>query len=93
MKKHTCDILIWMSVTYCEIFQVYVNEKRDAARQNIIMPVIKGKAIPVQVWTGPEGSRMLRFPDFQTTGKWCKVVSPTHRPPLPPGDIPGTNFC
>ena len=22
-----------------------------------------------------------------------KVVSPTHRPPLPPGSIPGTHFC
>ena len=22
-----------------------------------------------------------------------KVVSPTHRPPLPPGNIPGTHFC
>jgi len=22
-----------------------------------------------------------------------KVVSPTHRPPLPPGNIPGTDFC
>jgi len=22
-----------------------------------------------------------------------KVVSPTHRPPLPPGNIPGTRFC
>jgi hypothetical protein len=22
-----------------------------------------------------------------------KVVSPTHRPPWPPGDIPGTHFC
>jgi len=21
------------------------------------------------------------------------VVSPTHRPPLPPGDIPGTHLC
>jgi len=26
----------------------------------------KGKAIPVQAWTGPEGSRMLRLPDFKT---------------------------
>jgi len=26
----------------------------------------KGKAIPVQVWTGPEGSRRLRLPDFKT---------------------------
>ena len=26
----------------------------------------KGKAIPLQVWTGPEGSRSLRLPDFKT---------------------------
>ena len=28
----------------------------------------KGKAIPLQAWTGPEGSRRLRFPDFKTVG-------------------------
>ena len=27
-----------------------------------------GKAIQLQAWTGPEGSRRLRFPDFKTTG-------------------------
>ena len=26
----------------------------------------KGKAIPLQAWTDPEGSRKLRFPDFKT---------------------------
>jgi len=25
----------------------------------------KVKAIPLHVWTGPEGSRRLRFPDFE----------------------------
>jgi hypothetical protein len=32
----------------------------------------KGKAIPLQAWTGPEDSRRLRLPDFKTisTGKW-----------------------
>jgi hypothetical protein len=25
----------------------------------------KGKAIPLQAWTGPEGSRKLRLPDFK----------------------------
>jgi len=29
---------------------------------------IKGKAIPLQAWTGPEGSRRLRLPDFMTIG-------------------------
>jgi hypothetical protein len=28
----------------------------------------KGKAIPLQAWTGPKGSRRLRLPDFKTIG-------------------------
>jgi cell division septal protein FtsQ len=27
----------------------------------------KGKAVPLQAWSGPEGSRKLRFPDLTTT--------------------------
>jgi len=27
---------------------------------------IKGKAVPLQAWTDPEGSRRLRLPDFKT---------------------------
>ena len=54
----------------------------------------KGKAVPLQDWSGPEGSRKLRFPDFMTTAQdGGKVVSLTHRPPLPPGNAPGTHFC
>jgi len=30
----------------------------------------KGKEIPLQAWTGPEGSRRLRLPDFKTIGTW-----------------------
>jgi hypothetical protein len=29
---------------------------------------VKGKAIPLQALTGPEGSRRLRLPDFKTIG-------------------------
>jgi len=44
----------------------------------------KGKAVPLQAWSGPEVSRKLRFPDFMTTAQdGGKVVSLTHRPPLP----------
>jgi hypothetical protein len=28
----------------------------------------KGKAIPLQALTGPEGSKRLRLPDFKTIG-------------------------
>jgi len=27
---------------------------------------VKGKSVPLQAWTGPEGSRKLRLPDFMT---------------------------
>ena len=30
--------------------------------------IVKGKLIPLQAWTGPEGSRRLRLPDFKTIG-------------------------
>ena len=45
----------------------------------------KGKAIPLQAWTGLEGFRRLR-PQIsrQSAHESGKVVTPTHRPPLPP---------
>ena len=56
--------------------------------------MIKGKSVPLQAWIGPEGSRKLRFPDFMITAEdGGKVVSLTHRPPLPPGNTPGAHFC
>ena len=59
-----------------------------------ILQKVKGKAVPLQAWTGPEGSRKLRFPDFVTTAQdGAKFVSLTHRPPLPPVNAPGTHFC
>jgi hypothetical protein len=54
----------------------------------------KGTAVPLQAWSGPEGSRKLTVPDFMTMAQDVgKVVSLTHRPPLPPGNTPGTHFC
>ena len=79
--------------------------EEDVEKNHFILSVIlfthfyirckgKGKAVPLQAWTGPEGSRKLRFPDFVTTAQdGGKVVSLTHRPPLPPGNTPGTHFC
>ena len=45
----------------------------------------KGKSVPLQAWSGPQGSRKFRFPDYVTAAQdGGKVVSLTHRPPLPP---------
>ena len=61
---------------------IYLNQK------------IKIKSVPLQAWSGPEGSRKLMFPYFMTMAQGGgKVVSLTHRPHLPPGNSPGTHFC
>jgi len=54
---------------------------------------LKGKAVSLQAWSGPGGSKKLRFPDFMTTAQaGDKVVSLTHRPPLPQGNAPGSHL-
>jgi len=62
--------------------------KTNLANKNYI------KAIPLQAWTGPDSSWVS---GSQISRQWAhedgKVVSPTHRPPLPPGNIPSTHFC
>ena len=79
-----------------------MEEALDLSFDRVLMMVImithrdigKGKSVPLQAWSGPEGSRRLRLPDFMTTTQdGGKVVSLTHRPPLLPGNAPGTHFC
>ena len=66
----------------------------DIAQTSDYMVKKKGKAVPLQTWSGPEGSRKLSFPDFMTTAQdGGKVVILTHRPPLLPGNTLGTHFC
>jgi len=49
-------------------------------QQNDDVPIEKVKAVPLQVWSGPEGSRKLRFPGFMTTaqdgGRVCQPYAP-----------------
>jgi hypothetical protein len=40
---------------------------------NIFVEDTKGKAIPLEAWTGPEGSRSLRLPEFKAN-RHMKVV-------------------
>jgi hypothetical protein len=55
---------------------------------------VTGKAVALQAWSGPEGSRKLRFPYNMTKAQdGAKVVSLRHQPPLLPGNTPGTHFC
>ena len=54
----------------------------------------KGKAVPLQAWTGPEGPRKLSFPDFVTTAQDGGRLSALRTGRfLSPGNTPGTHFC
>jgi len=56
---HGCDNDLCHLVNFAAMFCV----------TNIIVKVKgKGKAIPLQAWTGPEGSSRLRLQDFKTFG-------------------------
>ena len=44
--------------------------------------ICKRKTFPLQAWTGPEGSRDLRLPDFKVVGLWRWSALRTGR--LPP---------
>ena len=48
---------------------------------------IKGKAAPLQAWTGPEGSRKLRFPDFVTAAQDVGRLSALRSSRLYPQEI------
>ena len=54
------------------------------------------KAKAKQPVTGPEGLtafQEVKVPRFRDNGTgWWQLVSLTHRPPLPPGNTPGTHF-
>jgi hypothetical protein len=55
-----------------------------------VKKVKKSHYMPGQTLTVPEvlGSQISR----QSAHEGSKVVNPTHRPPLPPGNIPDTHF-
>jgi hypothetical protein len=42
--------------------------KTEECEADHLIPSSKGKAIPLQAWTDPEGSRRVRIPDFKTIG-------------------------
>jgi len=76
--------------TFWEIFKS-ANERNKGVE---ILQDDKGKAVPLQAWTGPEGSRKLRFPDFITTAQDGGRLSALCTGRLyPPGNTPGTHFC
>jgi hypothetical protein len=53
---------------YTKVSKVTYSVTLNSLQLLIHKPFLKGKAIPLQAWTGPEGSTRATFPDFKTIG-------------------------
>jgi hypothetical protein len=69
----------------CEGMMMTTKGKAEEERMDVETEV-KGKAVPLQAWSVPEGSRKLSFPDFMTTAqggdKSCQPYAPAAFTPI-----------
>jgi hypothetical protein len=66
-------LILNKNVLFKEYFMIYLiscKTKRDLLkfRNSRREMEVEGKAIPLQAWTDPSGSRRLMLPDFKTIG-------------------------
>jgi len=74
-----CNSWLCVCVCVCVCMYLWCGVNRNSAPSveqlsfrellNRIPGDLKGKAVPLQGWSGPEGSRKLRFPDFVTAAR------------------------
>ena len=62
MNKQPTFVISVTNIAHLYVFPYVIVNK------HILIIIDKGKAIPLQSWTDPEGSRRLRLPDFKTVG-------------------------
>ena len=74
LRTKTCS-----SDTKRQQWQTCVTNNSGLQRPLLLL-LAKGKAVPLQAWTGPEVSRRLRLPDFKSIGTWrwkgCQPYAP-----------------
>ena len=90
---HFLHYLIWQFIlNYCLSYRslvlarqsFHIRDQHKLKTFNIKYNYKLYEAVPLQTWIGLEDSRKLWFSDFMTTAQDSgKVVSLTHRPPLP----------
>jgi hypothetical protein len=72
---------VWGEESSCESDRSFRPSKEVEKEWWSCASTPRKQATPLQAWTGPEGSRRLRLPDFKKSAhEGGKVVSPKHRP-------------
>jgi len=71
-KKYLGTPLLLLNTSHKMTLNAKISEAAWTVRDTRELKCIrlrKGKAVPLQVWSGPEGSRKLRLPDLMTTAQ------------------------
>ena len=55
--------------------QKHKQQQTPTRHPTTIITKRKGKPVPLKAWSGPEGSRKLRFPDFMTTAQELPYIN------------------
>jgi len=82
---------IFCGVMACILAELWRSFDKYIASILILTCKAQGKAIPVQAWTGPDGSRRMRLPDFKEVS--LSALGTGRLYPPPQGNISGTHFC
>jgi hypothetical protein len=82
-KRQLTEILWPLDTHECRKFHLLSVQVRDKSHIKILKAknvLGKGNARPVQAWTGPEGPRKYRLPNFKPVGIWkwsgCQPYAP-----------------
>jgi len=66
------DLFWWSTNVFLSLYNHHHREAPDSTSE---ITSKQRKAVPLQAWSGPEGSRKLRFPDFVTTAQDGSQIS------------------
>ena len=66
--KHRIAVMLYVYLRNMVCFGYVIANALSEGDNKLKKNVKKGTAIPLQVWTGPEGSRSLRLPDCKAVG-------------------------
>jgi len=72
-RLHCLENLLWKRLWTCgKTYYIMISDASQGFNDKVTTSLTynskNGKAIPLQAWTDPEGSRKLRLPDFKTIG-------------------------
>ena len=72
-KSKSETTILGIVILFDYMFRPFLIRPSSGRRYFVEETVKYIQSVPLQAWSGPEGSRKLRFPDFMTTAKVVRL--------------------